>query len=404
MDYIARPKYIEKIKQFIDKPIIKILTGMRRVGKSTLLLIIKDDILKNIPNENKIYINFESTNFFDISNASALLKYLQPLLENISGKTYFFFDEIQLVSDWEQVINGLRVDRDCDIYLTGSNSTLISGDLATLLAGRYVEFEIQPFTFIEFKQVFENMNLPKEILFDKFIQLGGMPFLKYFDLDETPSFKYLNDVYNTVLVKDVLQYNNIRDVDLFNRIFSYVIENIGHTFSASSIKNYLKNENRNISVDTILNYLEYCNIAFLIKKVPRYDVLSKKTLKVDEKYYLTDHGFRQATGFSITQDIERILENIVYIELLSRGYEVKVGKVKDKEINFIAKKEKDLSYYQISYKIRDEKTRERIFETYNLVTDNFPKYVLSMDHSNFSQDGVIHKNIIDFLLEDEGVK
>ena len=157
-------------------------------------------------------------------------------------------------------------------------------------------------------------------------------------------------------------------------------------------------------MDTILNYLEYCNVAFLIKKVPRYDVLSKKTLKIDEKYYLTDHGFRQATGCPITQDIERILENIVYIELLSRGYEVKVGKIKDKEINFIAKKEKDLSYYQISYKIRDEKTRERIYETYNSVTDNFPKYVLSMDHSNFSQDGIIHKNIIDFLLEDEGVK
>ena len=404
MDYIIRSKYIEKIKQFIDKPIIKILTGMRRVGKSTLLLIIKDDILKDIPNENKIYINFESTNFFDINNSHALLKYLQPLLENISGKIYFFFDEIQLVSDWEQVINGLRVDRDCDIYLTGSNSTLISGDLATLLAGRYVEFEIQPFTFIEFKQVFENTNLSKENLFDKFIQLGGIPFLKYFDLDENPSFKYLNDVYNTVLVKDVLQYNNIRDVSLFNRIFSYVIENIGHTFSASSIKNYLKNENRNISVDTILNYLEYCSLAFIIKKIPRYDTLGKKILKIDEKYYLTDYGFRQAIGFSNTKDIEKILENIVCIELISRGYEVKIGKVKDKEIDFIAKKGKELSYYQISYIMGDEKTREREFGVYKSITDNFPKYVLSMDHFDFSQDGIIHKNIIDFLLEDEGIK
>mgnify|MGYP001686312884 FL=1 len=231
-----------------------------------------------------------------------------------------------------------------------------------------------------------------------------MPFLKYFDLDESPSFKYLNDVYNTVLVKDVLQYNNIRDVDLFNHIFSYVLTNVGQSFSASSIKTYLKNKNKNISVDTILNYLEYCNIAFLIKKVPRYDILSKKTLKVDEKYYLTDHGFRQATGFPIAKDIEKVLENIVYIELISRGYEVKVGKVKDKEINFIAKKEKSLSYYQILYKIRDEKIRENIFEVYNSIEDNFPKYLLSMDHSNFSQDGVIHKNIIDFLLEDEGVK
>ena len=399
MDYIIREKYISKIKPFINKPVLKILTGMRRVGKSSLLHIIKDEILKDVADENKIYINFEAINFLDISNANSLLEYLKPLLEDVKGKVYFFFDEIQVIDGWEEVISDLKHNRDYDIFLTSSNKKLISS-----LSEKYVEFEVQPFTFSEFKKAFENMELSKENLFYKFIQLGGLPFLKYFDLDETPSFEYLNDIYNTVLVKDVLQYNNIRDVDLFNHIFSYVLTNIGQSFSASSIKTYLKNKNKNISVDTILNYLEYCNIAFLIKKVPRYDILSKKTLKVDEKYYLTDHGFRQATGFPITQDIKRILENIVYIELLSRGYEVKVGKVKDKEINFIAKKEKSLSYYQISYKIRDEKTRERIFETYNSITDNFPKYVLSMDHSNFSQDGVIHKNIIDFLLEDEGVK
>ena len=399
MDYIIREKYISKIKPFINKPVLKILTGMRRVGKSSLLHIIKDKILKDVADENKIYINFESINSLDISNANSLLEYLKALLEEVKGKVYFFLDEIQIVDGWEEVISDLKHNRDYDIFLTSSNKKLISN-----LSEKYVEFEIQPFTFSEFKKTFENMELSKENLFYKFIQLGGLPFLKYFDLDETPSFEYLNDIYNTVLVKDVLQHNNIRDVDLFNHIFSYVIANVGQSFSASSIKTYLKNKNKNISVDTILNYLEYCNVAFLIKKVPRYDILSKKTLKVDEKYYLTDHGFRQATGFPITQDIERILENIVYIELLSRGYEVKVGKIKDKEINFIAKKEKDLSYYQISYKIRDEKTRERIFETYNSVTDNFPKYVLSMDHSNFSQDGIIHKNIIDFLLEDEGVK
>ena len=399
MDYIIREKYISKIKPFINKPVLKILTGMRRVGKSSLLHIIKDEILKDVADENKIYINFEATNLLSINNVNSLLEYLKPLLEDVKGKVYFFFDEIQVIDGWEEVISDLKHNRDYDIFLTSSNKKLISS-----LSEKYVEFEIQPFTFSEFKKAFENMELSKENLFYKFIQLGGLPFLKYFDLDETPSFEYLNDIYNTVLVKDVLQYNNIRDVDLFNHIFSYVLTNIGQSFSASSIKAYLKNKNKNISVDTILNYLEYCNIAFLIKKVPRHDILSKKTLKVDEKYYLIDHGFRQATGFPITQDIERILENIVYIELLSRGYEVKVGKVKDKEINFIAKKEKDLSYYQISYKIRDEKTRERIFETYNSITDNFPKYVLSMDHSNFSQDGVIHKNIIDFLLEDEGVK
>ena len=399
MDYIIREKYISKIKPFINKPVLKILSGMRRVGKSSLLHIIKDEILKDVADENKIYINFEATNLLSINNVNSLLEYLKPLLEDVKGKVYFFFDEIQVIDGWEEVISDLKHNRDYDIFLISSNKKLISS-----LSEKYVEFEIQPFTFSEFKKAFKNMDLSKENLFYKFIQLGGLPFLKYFDLDETPSFEYLNDIYNTVLVKDVLQYNNIRDVDLFNHIFSYVLTNIGQSFSASSIKTYLKNKNKNISVDTILNYLEYCNIAFLIKKVPRYDIISKKTLKVDEKYYLTDYGFRQATGFPITQDIERILENIVYIELLSRGYEVKVGKVKDKEINFIAKKEKSLSYYQISYKIRDEKTRENIFEVYNSIEDNFPKYVLSMDHSNFSQDGVIHKNIIDFLLEDEGVK
>ena len=399
MDYIIREKYISKIKPFINKPVLKILTGMRRVGKSSLLHIIKDEILKDVADENKIYINFEATNLLSINNVNSLLEYLKPLLENVKGKVYFFLDEIQVIDGWEEVISDLKHNRDYDIFLTSSNKKLISS-----LSEKYVEFEIQPFTFSEFKKAFENMELSKENLFYKFIQLGGLPFLKYFDLDETPSFEYLNDIYNTVLVKDVLQYNNIRDVDLFNHIFSYVIANVGQSFSASSIKAYLKNKNKNISVDTILNYLEYCNVAFLIKKVPRHDVTSKKTLKVDEKYYLIDHGFRQATGFPIAKDIEKVLENIVYIELISRGYEVKIGKVKDKEINFIVKKEKDLSYYQISYKIRDEKTRERIFETYNSITDNFPKYVLSMDHSNFSQDGVIHKNIIDFLLEDEGVK
>ncbi len=400
MDYITRPKYIEKIKQFVDKPVIKVLTGMRRVGKSTILTIIKDEILNSVPDENKIYLNFESIELFNVNKASTLLKYLQPLLEKLKGKVYFFFDEIQIVSGWEQVINGLRVDKDCDIYLTGSNTTLLSGNLATLLAGRYVEFEIQPFTFSEFIRVFDDMNLSKEDLFDKFIKLGGMPFLKYFKLDETPSFKYLSDVHNTVLVKDVLQYNNIRDVEIFNRILSYVIENIGHTFSANSIKKYFKNENRNVSVDTILNYLEYCIQAFIIKKVPRYDTLGKKLLKVDEKYYLTDHGFRQAKGFSNTKDIERTLENIVYIELISRGYDVKIGKIKDKEIDFIAKKGNQLYYYQVSYIMGDEKTRQREFCVYKTIKDNFPKYVLSMDLIDFSQDGIIHKNIIDFLLED----
>ncbi|CAG7588629.1 hypothetical protein PEPTYR26121_00864 [Peptoniphilus tyrrelliae] len=401
MDYIFRNKYIEKIKKFIDKPIVKILTGMRRVGKSTILNIIKDQVLKDVPDENKIYMNFESFEFFDIKDANPLKDYLSEKLKDKEGKVYFFFDEIQLVKDWEKVINGLRVSHNCDIYITGSNSKLISGDLATLLAGRYVEFEIQPFTFDEFSEIYRSSNLSREELFQKFIKIGGMPGLKYFNLEEEVSQKYLNDIYNTVLVKDVLNYNNIRDVDIFNRILSFAMQNIGENFSASAIRNYLKSENRNISVDTVLNYLEYCNKAFVLKKVPRYDLSGKKLLKVDEKYYLTDHGFRQSMGFSNLKDIEKTLENIVYIELLSRGYNVKIGKVKDREIDFVAKKSEEISYFQIAYLMENEKTREREFGAYDLVTDNYPKYVLSMDKLDFSQRGIVHKNIIDFLLESE---
>ena len=401
MDYIFRGKYIEKIEKFIDKPIVKILTGMRRVGKSTILNIIKDDVLKDIPEENKIYMNFESFEYFEINNASALKKYLNKKLKDQKGKVYFFFDEIQLVEDWEIVINALRVSFDSDIYITGSNSKLISGDLATLLAGRYVEFEIQPLSFYEFSELYKDSNLNEDDLFQKFIKIGGMPGLKYFKLEEEVSQKYLNDIYNTVLVKDVLNYNNIRDVDIFNRILSFVMQNIGATFSASAIKNYLKSENRNISVDTVLNYLEYCNRAFVLKKVPRFDLEGKKLLKVDEKYYLTDHGFRQSMGFSNLKDIEKTLENIVYIELISRGYDVKIGKVKDREIDFVAKRGEIISYFQISYLMENEKTREMEFGVYDLIKDNYPKYVLSMDKFDFSQKGIVHKNIIDFLLEGE---
>ena len=401
MDYIFRGKYIEKIEKFIDKPIVKILTGMRRVGKSTILNIIKDDVLKDIPEENKIYMNFESFEYFEINNASALKKYLNKKLKDQKGKVYFFFDEIQLVEDWEKVINALRVSFDSDIYITGSNSKLISGDLATLLAGRYVEFEIQPLSFYEFSELYKDSNLNEDDLFQKFIKIGGMPGLKYFKLEEEVSQKYLNDIYNTVLVKDVLNYNNIRDVDIFNRILSFAMQNISATFSASAIKNYLKSENRNISVDTVLNYLEYCNRAFVLKKVPRFDLEGKKLLKVDEKYYLTDHGFRQSMGFSNLKDIEKTLENIVYIELLSRGYDVKIGKVKDREIDFVAKRGEIISYFQISYLMENEKTREMEFGVYDLIKDNYPKYVLSMDKFDFSQKGIVHKNIIDFLLEAE---
>lgn len=374
MDFVKRKEYIDKIKPFINKPVIEVITGMRRVGKSTLeLLKIKTDI--------------------------ELLEYLTPLLKDKKDKVYMFFDEIQLVKNWERVINALRINENYDIYITGSNSSLMSSKISTLLSGRYVQIEIQPFNFREFLKLYSDKNLVYEELFKKYINIGGIPFLKYFDLDENSCAKYLQDLYNTVIVKDVIEYNKVRDVDMFNRILTYVFENIGQTFSSRSIQKFLKNENRNISVDTILNYLEYAKSAYIIKKVPRYDVVGKKILSVDEKYFITDHGLRYAKGFSNEKNIERILENIVYIELLSRGYKVNIGRVNDKEIDFIAIKGDKKEYYQVSYLLETEETRNREFGVYQKVNDNYPKYVLSMDKMNFSQNGIIHLNIIQFLCE-----
>lgn len=399
MDFVERKEYIDKIKPFINKPVIKVITGMRRVGKSTFLKIISEKILKDIEESNKIYLNFETLELLKIKTDIELVEYLTPLLKDKKDKVYMFFDEIQLVKNWERVINALRVDDNYDIYITGSNSSLMSSKISTLLSGRYIQIEIQPFNFREFLKLYSDKNLVYEELFKKYINIGGIPFLKYFDLDENSCAKYLQDLYNTVIVKDVIEYNKVRDVDMFNRILTYVFENIGQTFSSRSIQKFLKNENRNISVDTILNYLEYAKSAYIIKKVPRYDVVGKKILSVDEKYFITDHGLRYAKGFSNEKNIERILENIVYIELLSRGYKVNIGRVNDKEIDFIAVKGDKKEYYQVSYLLETEETRNREFGVYQKVEDNYPKYVLSMDKINFSQNGIIHLNIIQFLCE-----
>lgn len=400
MEYIVRKTYLDKIEEYADKPIIKVLTGMRRVGKSTILKMINEVTFKHIDNSNKICVNLESLNMISIRDAESLAKYIQDKIKDKEGKLYFFFDEVQLVDGWERVVNALQVDYDCDIYLTGSNSTMLSGKLATLIAGRYVHFEIYPFTFREYKLANSESVISDEELFMKYIELGGLPFVHQFNLEGEEAYQYLRDLYNTVFVKDVLEFNHIRDVDIFNRILAFTMENIGHTFSATSIRNYLKNEGRSVSVDTILNYLQFCIEAFIINKVPRYDAIGKRLLKIDEKYYLNDHGLRQAQGFSNVKDIERILENIVYSELRSEGCKVYIGKVGDKEIDFIAEKNGKKEYYQVCYALGNEETREREFRVLNLTPDNFPKYVLSLDKMDFSHDGIIHMNLVSWLLKD----
>ncbi|ETJ96993.1 ATP-binding protein [Propionimicrobium sp. BV2F7] len=296
-----------------------------------------------------------------------------------------------------KAINALRVSWNCDIYLTGSNSKMLSGDLATNLAGRYIEFRIQPLSFGEFNRLYPQEN--KSETFINYIRFGGMPGLKYFDFQREPIIQYLQGLYDSTVLKDVVEHNAIRDVDLFSRTTRYAFANIGTTFSASSIAKFLKNERRTASVDTILDYLEYCSQAFLLDRVNRFDVKGKAAMQTKEKYSCADHGYRLALGLSNESDIELVLENIVYQELRSRGYEVRVGKVGSKEIDFVAKKDAQISYYQVSYLLASQETPDREFSVFENVSDNYPKQVLSMDSIDLSRDGIVHKSIIDFLLE-----
>ena len=396
---IKRERYLSKIRPFIGKPIIKILTGIRRCGKSVMLDLIKEEIVeKNTNTENIISINFETAEGMKYSEKNSLLKYIHNFLENKKGKVYIFLDEMQQVDGWEKVVNSLQIDYDTDIYLTGSNAKLLSSDLSTFLAGRYVSFQIQPFVFSEFIELFKESHLPIKELFQKYVLFGGMPFLKYMDLEYESSMQYLNDVFNSVVIKDIVTYNNIREVDLLQRIIRYTIENIGKTFSANSISKYFKSEGRKVYVDTILNYLSACEKAYLIRKVPRYDLKGKKILKVNEKFYVEDHGFREALTADNGKEIQIILENIVYMEMLSRGYQIMVGKREDKEIDFICSRNKEKKYIQVTYLLADEKTIEREFSIFNKINDNYKKIVLSLDDFDFSRNGIKHYNLIEYLM------
>lgn len=398
---IKREKYLSRIRPFINKPIIKVLSGIRRCGKSVLLELIREDLMGNgIKEGNIISINFETIEGMKYLDKDDLLDFLLKLLKDKKKKSYLFLDEIQQVSGWEKIVNAIQIDFNTDIYITGSNATLLSGDLSTYLAGRYINFQIHPFSFSEFCELMKNGNFNENELFQRYITIGGMPFLKYMNFEYDPSMQYLSDVYNSVVMKDIITYHKIREVDLLDRIIRYVMSNTGTTFSANSISRYFKSEGRKVSVDTIVNYLSICENAFLIRRVMREDLKGKKILKINEKYYVEDHGFREALIAGNMADIQLILENILYMEMLSRGYQVTVGKYDDREVDFVCKKNGEIIYIQVSYLLADEKTIEREFSVYENIRDNFPKYVLSMDELDFSRDGIKHMNIVDFLVSE----
>lgn len=387
----------------MNTELIKVFTGIRRAGKSVMLELVKEE-LKNsgVDEKNFLCMNFEQFANSQILDAKSLYEKIVEFQKSAQGKTYLFLDEIQEVEGWEKCINSCRVDFDCDIYITGSNAKLLSGELATYLAGRYVEFVIYPFSFAEFLEMRRQKNpqVDKSSCFIQFIKTGGMPFLSNFSGDDSAKNQYLMDIYNSVVLKDVVKRNNIRDVDTLERIVAYAFSNIGHIFSAMSLSKYFKSENRKISHDTILNYLKFCADAFLIYKINRYDLEGKKIVSVNEKYYCADHGLREAVFGKNIQNIDQVLENIVCLELLRRNFKVFVGKKGDTEIDFIAEKQGKKIYVQVAYLLASEETVKREFSVFNSVKDSFPKYVVSMDDFDFSQNGIIHKNIKDFLLMD----
>ena len=398
---IKREIYMQRIRPFMNTDLIKVFTGIRRAGKSVMLELVKNELKESgISEENFLCINFEQFSNSQYLDVQSLYKKIVDFQKNTKGKIYLFFDEIQEVTGWEKCINSCRIDFDCDIYITGSNAKLLSGELATYLAGRYVEFVIYPFSFAEFFEMnlLKNPNVDKSTCFMQFLKSGGMPFLSNFPDDDSAKSQYLIDIYNSVVLKDVVKRNNIRDVDTLERIVAYAFSNIGHIFSATSLSKYFKSENRKISHDTILNYLKFCSDAFLFYKINRYDLEGKKIVTVNEKYYCADHGLREALFGKNIQNIDQVLENIVCLELLRRNYKVYVGKKGDLEIDFIAEKRGKKIYVQVAYLLANEETIKREFSVYNSVKDSYPKYVVSMDELDFSQNGIIHKNIKDFLL------
>lgn len=399
---IIREKYLSKIRPFYDQDLIKVIMGIRRCGKSVLLLQIIDELKeRGIPEDQIIYINFENEDYGFIKSDIDLHKYIKEKITN-KEKYYLFFDEIQKVKDWEKAVNSFKASKNVSIFITGSNSDLLSGELATYLAGRYVSFKIYPLTFVEVCEL-KNINEKKEVedVFDDYITWGGMP-QRFMLTDEIQTKTYLSDIYDSIVVKDIIARFGIKDLDLFNRIVEYIVTTPSQNFSAESLSNYFANkDDREVSKITLYNYLEYMTKAMLINKVDRYDVRGKRILNGKYKYYLTDVGIGQVKNIGKRQQLGAYLENIVYNELISRGYDVKIGNLEKAEIDFIATRFKEKKYIQVAYILADDSVIDREFGAYKGIEDNYPKYVLTMDKHDFSQDGIIHKNVIDWLLEED---
>jgi hypothetical protein len=397
--YIQRDSYLELIHSVIGKDVIKVLTGMRRVGKSTILKQIQEQLLSDgVPQEQIISINFELMEYESIRDYRVLNDYVSKRM--IHGSKYFvFLDEVQEVQGFERVVNSLHAKGNAELFITGSNSTLLSGELATYLTGRFFSIEILP---LSFKEIYPHIPADtQEEKFLTFIQSGGMPGILQFDESLTAK-NYLLDMYQSILLRDIVQRHSIRNVDLLKRFMQYLFSNCSQLFSAAAITRYLKNEGRRLSKETIYQYLDAAKDAFLIHGVSRFDIRGKTVLKTNEKFFVNDLGFRDLF-FNNELDIGQALENIVYLHLRKQGYEIFVGKLEDREIDFIAMRKREKLYIQVAYLLAEPATIEREFSPLETIDDNYPKMVLSMDVVNRSRNGIIHMNIIDYLLAESPV-
>lgn len=395
---IKRKFYLEKIVKLIDTEDIKVITGVRRCGKTVLLKQIIDELEnRGIASENIIYMSFESSKYKNIRNDDDLDEFIFSKTNNLNGKIYLLFDEIQKVKNWEVSLNSYRVDLECDIYITGSNSQLLSGELATLISGRYISINMLPFSFKELIQYYDEMheNIDEIKLFEQYLSYGGFPGLLNYENEEKE--KYLYDLYSTIVLNDILYKNKVKDLDLFERLMEFMISNIGQLFSANSISKYIKNENCKTTPHTIINYMDYARNAFIFYQIKRENIKQKRKLLISDKYYLVDSGFYFIFNGSTQRNWGQLLENIVFLELIRQGYSITIGKIQDLEVDFVCRKVNQIKYIQVSQSILDENTRKREFKSLEKISDSYPKYVISMDSFDFSANGIIHLNIIDFL-------
>lgn len=395
-----RKTYIKNIKYFINKPVIKVITGMRRVGKSYFIKQIINELQENkITDEQIVYINKENLQFNFIKDFLDLFNYVNQRFENVETNKYLFIDEVQEITDWEKAISSFFSEEDIDIYITGSNAHLLSSEIATLISGRYVEFNIYTLSFKEFLEFSKVEKGQEKQAIIKYMKFGGFPVLKHFDYEEDISFQYINSLYNTIVLKDIMSKYNIRNIMLFENIIKFIFSNIGHIFSARRISKYLKSQNISVGTDTILNYINYLISTYMIYKVSRYDLRGKKILEIQEKYYIGDLGLKTAiTGYK-EDDISGILENLVFLKLKQSNYKIFIGKLDDLEIDFVAENKNGKIYIQVAYLLESEETKKREFRGLQKIKDNYPKYIVTMDNlPQTNNNGIIRMHIFDFLM------